>query len=95
MKVKKNVLSPAQRRVIQHALMIAAETFDEHATTMKKIVKQLRAGSKSHAMFAKGEDGARAADAIARGHEGQAQDARELRGLLEEAGEIWLTSEEE
>lgn len=87
--MNRNVLSSGQIHNLKHALQIAAETHDEHATAMHNLAKALKAGKK-HALFPKGKPGVVAAEAIAKGHEDQAKDKRELRDLLEGANGVWL-----
>ena len=73
--------------VVERALRSAVYAATEHAATMRAVAQAIRAGE-DVAMFATGEPGARAADALAADHDQFREDClAELAFLDEQEGE--------
>jgi hypothetical protein len=78
----KKRLSSSEVSTITNALHVAAERFDESVKEFEKLAAFLREGGK-YPMFAPGEDGARAADALAEQFRAQAEDSRDVFDKIE------------
>jgi hypothetical protein len=78
----REMMQEDHRSAIVNALYLTVETFRSYNVEMEKVATCLRAGSKV-AMFADGEPGARAADAMAENFIRRANEALELAEDLE------------
>jgi len=81
-----------QKHVVMHALLIAAERFDDHAKDFGALARDIRAWAivapgaanpPALALFAPGEAGARGAERMAEQFQHQAQECRTVRDELE------------
>ena len=80
-------LTDSQEETLKNALRVAAEQFDKDAAEFKKTAAYIRAGN-DFPMFAKGEDGAVAAERLEAQFVRQAKEAREMLAMAEDSAEI-------
>ena len=83
-----------ERWSVLNALRIAADVAKCHAKDMSDIADVLRSGQ-AVALFAQGEDGARAADALAEQHRRNSEDFSRLYEQVEEAPRIVVCESDE
>ena len=79
---------------LTHGLRIAADKFERDAALGRETAAVLRAGEKIP-MFAEGEAGARAAEALAEQFERQVRETRSLADRIDEAVAVVLSRDED
>ena len=79
-----NTLSRKDLSTVSNGLSIVAKEFDHHVEEFREIAKALRSGEQV-ALFAPGENGAKAADRLAEQFTQQRDDSRRLAELFTNA----------
>lgn len=90
----RHYVTESERWSVLNALRIAAEVVTEHASQMDEMAQRLRNGEE-FALFAPGENGARACDALADQHRSNAETFRDLYSQVEDAPQIVVMESDE